>query len=153
MPLTKGLSGSGPVSSGGSRISQRRGAYHKGGVPTDYLANFSQKLHENEEILGQRGAHIPRAPLDPPLVRHASKSVGTDGCHHQITQCGYISAHVSVRTVCSRDGEKQYLESASVQEQELKGHRENTQWHLVTAHEVTWKTPHAHMGWAVGTMQ
>ena len=40
-----------------------------GGAPTYYLANFSWKLHENEEILGQRGgARIPRAPpLDPPL--------------------------------------------------------------------------------------
>ena len=33
-----------------------------GGAPTYYFANFSQKLHENEEILGQRGAHIPCAP-------------------------------------------------------------------------------------------
>ena len=50
-------------SSGGSRISQRRGANPKGGAPTYYLANFSQKLHENEEILGQRGgARVPRAP-------------------------------------------------------------------------------------------
>ena len=35
----------------------------KGGMPTYYLANFSRKLHENEEILGQRGgaslAHTP----------------------------------------------------------------------------------------------
>ena len=38
-----------------------------GGAPTYYLANFSRKLHENEEILGQRGgACIPCAPLDPP---------------------------------------------------------------------------------------
>ena len=35
----------------------------KGGAPTYYLANFSRKLHENEEILGQRGARVPRAPL------------------------------------------------------------------------------------------
>ena len=33
-----------------------------GGVPTYYLANFSGKLHENEEILGQGGARVPRAP-------------------------------------------------------------------------------------------
>ena len=33
----------------------------KGGAPTYYLANFSQKLHENEEILG-RGERVPRAP-------------------------------------------------------------------------------------------
>ena len=31
------------------------GANPKGGVPTYYLAKFSRKLHENEEILGQRG--------------------------------------------------------------------------------------------------
>ena len=41
----------------------------RGRVPTYYLANFSQKLHENEEILGQRGdAHPSRPPLDPPLT-------------------------------------------------------------------------------------
>ena len=40
----------------------------KGGVPTYYLANFCRKLHENEEILGQRGGARPsRPPLDPPL--------------------------------------------------------------------------------------
>ena len=31
------------------------GANPKGGAPTYYLANFSRKLHENEEILGQGG--------------------------------------------------------------------------------------------------
>ena len=40
------------------------------GAPTYYLSNFSRELHENEEILDQRGVHIPRAPLDPPLYRH-----------------------------------------------------------------------------------
>ena len=39
----------------------------KGGVPTYYLANFSRKLHENEEILGRGGARPSRPPLDPPL--------------------------------------------------------------------------------------
>ena len=34
----------------------------KGGVPTYYLANFCRKLHENEEILGQRGGRVPRGP-------------------------------------------------------------------------------------------
>ena len=34
----------------------------KEGAPTYYLANFSRKLQENEEILGQRGARVPRAP-------------------------------------------------------------------------------------------
>ena len=54
--------------SGESRISQGRGANPKGGTPTYYLANFSQKMHENEEILG-RGGRVPRAPpLDPPLL-------------------------------------------------------------------------------------
>ena len=36
----------------------------KGGTPTYYLANFSRKLHENEEILGQRGG--ARALAGPP---------------------------------------------------------------------------------------
>ena len=41
----------------------------KGGAPTYYLANFSRKLHENEEILDQRGSARPsRSPLDPPLL-------------------------------------------------------------------------------------
>ena len=44
------------------------GANPKEGAPTYYLANFSKKLHENEEIWGQRGGRVPRAPpLDPPL--------------------------------------------------------------------------------------
>ena len=45
------------------------GAKPRGGAPTYYLANFSQKLHENEEISGQRGegARDARPPLDPPL--------------------------------------------------------------------------------------
>ena len=34
----------------------------KGGAPTYNLANFSRKLHENEEILSQ-GARGTRAPL------------------------------------------------------------------------------------------
>ena len=39
------------------------GANPKGGrAPTYYLANFSRKLHENEEILGRGGARVPRAP-------------------------------------------------------------------------------------------
>ena len=38
------------------------GANPKGGAPTYYLANFSRKLHENEEIWGQGGARVPRAP-------------------------------------------------------------------------------------------
>ena len=52
-------------SSGGSRISPRRG--HQlpgGGAPTYDFAIFSQKLHEIERIWAPRLAHIPRAPLD-----------------------------------------------------------------------------------------
>ena len=44
------------------------GANPKGGAPTYYLANYSRKLHENEEILGQRGAASLALPLDPPLI-------------------------------------------------------------------------------------
>ena len=45
------------------------GTNPKWGEPTYYLANFSRKLHENEEILGQRGGARPsRPPLDPPLA-------------------------------------------------------------------------------------
>ena len=33
----------------------------RGPQPT-YLTNFSRKLHENEEILVQRGGHVPYAP-------------------------------------------------------------------------------------------
>ena len=45
------------------------GANPKGGAPTYYLTNISQKLHENEEILGQRGGARPlRPPLDPRLA-------------------------------------------------------------------------------------
>ena len=39
-----------------------------GGVsPIYYLTNFSQNLHENEEILAERGARVPGTPLDLPL--------------------------------------------------------------------------------------
>ena len=34
------------------------GANRKGGAPTYYLANFSRKLHENEEILGGGGVPV-----------------------------------------------------------------------------------------------
>ena len=40
----------------------RGGCANLGGAPTYYLTNFSQKLHENEEILAQTGASVPRAP-------------------------------------------------------------------------------------------
>ena len=44
------------------------GAKPGGWAPTYYLANFSRKLHENEEISGQRGGARPSSPpLDPPL--------------------------------------------------------------------------------------
>ena len=47
-----------------------------GGAPTYYLANFSGKLHENEEILGQRGGRASLAPpLDPPLLYAMSYQV------------------------------------------------------------------------------
>ena len=40
----------------------------EGGAPTYYLTNFSQKLHENEENLTQRGGRASlRPPLDPPM--------------------------------------------------------------------------------------
>ena len=44
------------------------GANPQRGAPTYYLANFSRKLHENEEILGRGGARPSRPPLDPPLT-------------------------------------------------------------------------------------
>ena len=47
---------------------RRGGANPRGGAPTYYLTNFSQKLHENEENLTQRGGARPCAPpLDPPM--------------------------------------------------------------------------------------
>ena len=52
------------------RFPRGGGANPLGGAPTYYLANFSQKLHEDKEMfaLGGRGACVPRAPLDPPLL-------------------------------------------------------------------------------------
>ena len=42
---------------------RRGGANPRGGAPTYYLTNFSQKLHENEENLTQRGgARVPAPP-------------------------------------------------------------------------------------------
>ena len=46
---------------------RRGGANPKGGAPTYYLAHFSRKQHENEEILGQRGEVRPSRP---PYIRH-----------------------------------------------------------------------------------
>ena len=50
--------------------------YPRQGAPTSkrlglqpiIYSNFCQKLHEYYRILIQRGAHVPGAPLDPPLV-------------------------------------------------------------------------------------
>ena len=42
------------------------GANLGGEAPTNYLANFPRKLHENEEIFSQRGA---RGMQSPPPVR------------------------------------------------------------------------------------
>ena len=60
------------VCSGGSRISQTvgGGCQSQRGTPTYYLINFSRKLHENKDILAQRGGGVHPWPpsLDPPLV-------------------------------------------------------------------------------------
>ena len=56
----------------GSRISQRREPTPER-TPTYYLANFSWKLHKNEDILG-RGASLAR-PLDPPLLATTKTTV------------------------------------------------------------------------------
>ena len=48
-----------------------RGANPKGEASTYYLVKFSLKLHENEEILGQRWGGVPRTPL-----RSATERVG-----------------------------------------------------------------------------
>ena len=45
-----------------------------GGAPTYYLANFCRKLHENEEILDQRGG----ASLAPPLRSATAYSAITE---------------------------------------------------------------------------
>ena len=47
------------LSSGGSRNSQKGCANPRGGSQTYYLANFSWKLHENEDILGGGCASLP----------------------------------------------------------------------------------------------
>ena len=52
----------------------------KGVGPTYYLAIFSRKLHENEEILGRGGARPSHPPLDPPLLR--MRAVMIELCHH-----------------------------------------------------------------------
>ena len=50
------------LSRGGSRIPRKRGAPTLQGVPTYDLANFCEKLHEIEEILGRGGGCAPGAP-------------------------------------------------------------------------------------------
>ena len=50
-----------------------------GGVPTYYLAKFSPKMHENENISGHGGvACWEDPPLDPPLLRY---HIQDDICH------------------------------------------------------------------------
>ena len=49
--------------SGGSRIFQMV-RQPQMGAPTYY---FSGKVHENERNQTDRGTHVPRAPLDPPM--------------------------------------------------------------------------------------
>ena len=58
----------------------------KGGAPTYYLAIFSLKLHENEEIWGQRGGARMRAPPAPPPPRSAT-------AHYQFfhKRCSFVS--------------------------------------------------------------
>ena len=51
----------------------KEGTPSPGEAPTYYLANFSQKLHENEDILGQRGG---RASLAAPL--RSATAMGVD---------------------------------------------------------------------------
>ena len=51
------------ATSGGSRISPRRGRQLPGGAPTYDFAKISQKLDEIERIWTPRGAHGPCAPL------------------------------------------------------------------------------------------
>ena len=49
------------LNSGGSRIFQRGCQPWRGRLQI-FLANFSWKLHVNEEVLGHKGARVPRAP-------------------------------------------------------------------------------------------
>ena len=52
------------------------GANPKMEVPTYYLTNLFRKLHENIEILGQKGGRVNRAPLlDPPLEKYLVRCI------------------------------------------------------------------------------
>ena len=44
------------------------GANSKGGCEKLFCQFFPRKLHEIERIWTARGAHIPDAPLDPPMT-------------------------------------------------------------------------------------
>ena len=70
--------------SGGFRISQTAGRQSWRGSPTSYLAKFSQKLHENEEMLGQRG----HASLAPPPPQICQWYWGHWVLHNQFTMLG-----------------------------------------------------------------
>ena len=56
----------------------------KGGPPTYYLANFSRKLHENEEILGRGGGARPtEMDMDEDTAVFASwRKVSAEFCRH-----------------------------------------------------------------------
>ena len=56
------------------------------GAPTYYLANFSRKLHENEEILGQGGRASLVPPLDPPLLGGPAHAIVTKTVHKTLSR-------------------------------------------------------------------
>ena len=56
-------------SSGGSRISPRRGAKSQGGAPTYDFVNFCRNCMKMKKFGARGGARPLRHPLDPPLQR------------------------------------------------------------------------------------
>ena len=53
---------------GGFRIPRRRGRQPSRGAPTYDFAEFCEKLHEIEKILGRAGGVPGVPPLNPPLT-------------------------------------------------------------------------------------
>ena len=68
------------------------GGANSEGVPTYDFAKFSQKLHEIERIWAPVwGAHVPRAPLDPPLRRYLWSFIVI--CHRVKTGQNCLGTH------------------------------------------------------------
>ena len=90
------------VSSGGSRIFQTGAPTLQVGTPTYYLAKCFPKLHENERNWILRGARVPGAPQDPPVVSTDARvdhnlSKFQESLQHPMAQLEIMLSYISLK--------------------------------------------------------